>query len=236
MKKSTVLKDFGSINIPTCWEEVTLKQFSELMSITNGETKNVDIISLMSIFGNKDREYINSLPAEFVESIMANLIFLNDTPDMNKVSSEIYIDGELYRINFMEQMRFGEYVQVNEIIKNNHFDYSGILSVLCRKPDEEFDDDFAANKYQSRKKMFEKIKVTDAMPLIAFFLHLYIASKKHSQESLKEVEQQINQLLTHIENSAKHGGGIRRYLNWRMRILPKLKKYKKAMSQMSCSI
>lgn len=236
----TIIKDYGSITIPEKWEQVTLGQFEKIMDIIKGEEENtsINVVKLLAILTDTDEEYINSLPAEFVESLMARLLFLTDDPtkDSDKMAkSQICIDGELYHINYMEQMKFGEYVQVNEVTRTNPLDYSSILAILCRKNDEQFDDDFAANKFQNRKEMFSKQPVTDIIPLIAFFLKLYLVSQRHSKAYLKELESQTSQLLKDTENSVINGAGRKRSLSWRMRTLLKLRKYNKIMSRMSSS-
>lgn len=236
----TIIKDYGSITIPEKWEQVTLGQFERIMSIIKGEEENtsINVVKLLAILTDTDEDYINSLPAEFVESLMARLLFLNDDPtkDSDKMAkSQICIDGEFYYINYMEQMKFGEYVQVNEVTRTNPLDYSSILAILCRKNDEPFDDDFAANKFQNRKEMFSKQPVTDIIPLIAFFLKLYLVSQRHSKTYLKELESQTSQLLKDTENSVINGAGRKRSLSWRMRTLLKLRKYNKIMSRMSSS-
>ena len=236
----TIIKDYGNITIPEKWEQVTLGQFEKIMSIIKGEEENtsINVVKLLAILTDTDEEYINSLPAEFVESLMARLLFLTDDPtkDSDKMAkSQICIDGEFYHINYMEQMKFGEYVQVNEVTRTNPLDYSSILAILCRKNDEPFDDDFAANQFQKRKEMFSKQPVTDIIPLIAFFLKLYLVSQRHSKTYLRELESQTSQLLKDTENSVINGAGRKRSLSWRMRTLLKLRKYNKIMSRMSSS-
>lgn len=231
-KKEEVVKDFGSIKIPTKWEEVTLGQFEKIMKLTGGENKSVDVISLLSILTGQDENYINSLPASFVETLMAHLIFLNDNPrTYDNTASQIKIEGELYSIHFLEELKFGEYVEVNESIKNDPVDYSSILAILCRKDGEAFDEDYVANKFKRRKEMFQEQPVTEILPLIGFFLKLFLLSKANSQHCLTELESATNQLLLHTNSSVNNGDGGRHSLSWRMRTTQKLKKLSKAMSR-----
>lgn len=232
-KKEEVVKDFGSIKVPTKWEEVTLGQFEKIMKLTGGESKKVDVMSLLSILTGQDEDYINSLPASFVETLMAHLIFLNDNPrTYDHTASQIKIGGDFYSIHFLEELKFGEYVEVNESIKNDPLDYSSILAILCRKDGEAFDEDFAANKFKQRKEMFQQQPVTEILPLIGFFLKLFLLSKANSQGCLTELESATNQLLQHTNSSVSNGDGGKRSLSWRMRTTRKLKKLNKAMSRM----
>ena len=231
-KKKEIVKDFGKIKIPIKWGDVNLKQFEQIMRLTGGENKSVDVISLLSILTGKDEDYINSLPASFVETLMAHLIFLNDNPrTYDNTASQIKIGNDLYSIHFLEELRFGEYVEVNESIKNDPFDYSSILAILCRKDGEAFDEDYVANKFKIRKKMFQEQPVTEILPLIAFFFLFFLLSKANSQGCLTELESATNQLLLHTNSSVSNGDGERHSLNWQMKTTQKLKKLNKDMSQ-----
>lgn len=232
-KKEEVVKDFGKIKVPTKWEEVTLGQFEKIMKLTGGESKRVDVMSLLSILTGQDEDYINSLPASFVETLMAHLIFLNDNPrTYDHTASQIKIGGDFYSIHFLEELKFGEYVEVNESIKNDPLDYSSILAILCRKDGELFDEDYVANKFRKRKEMFQEQPVTEILPLIGFFLKLFLISRANSQGCLTELESATSQLLQHTNSSVSNGDGGKRSLNWRMRTTRKLKKLNKAMSRM----
>lgn len=232
-KKKEVVKDFGKIKVPTKWEEVTLGQFEKIMKLTGGENKGrVDVMSLLSILTGQDEDYINSLPASFVETLMAHLIFLNDNPrTYDHTSSQIQIGKDFYSIHFLEELKFGEYVEVNESIKNDPLDYSSILAILCRKDGEAFDEDYVANKFRKRKEMFQEQPVTEILPLMGFFLKLFILSKANSQGCLTELESATNQLLMHTNSSVNNGDGGKHSLSWRMRTTQKLKKLNKTMSR-----
>lgn len=232
-KKEEVVKDFGKIKVPTKWEEVTLGQFEKIMKLTGGESKKVDVMSLLSILTGQDEDYINSLPASFVETLMAHLIFLNDNPrTYDHTASQIKIGNDFYSIHFLEELKFGEYVEVNESIKNDPLDYSSILAILCRKDGELFDEDYVANRFKKRKEMFQEQPVTEILPLIGFFLKLFLISRANSQGCLTELESATNQLLQHTSSSVSNGDGEKRSLSWRMRTSRKLKKLNKAMSRM----
>lgn len=232
-KKEEVVKDFGKIKIPTKWEEVTLGQFEKIMKLTGGENKGrVDVMSLLSIMTGQDEDYINSLPASFVETLMAHLIFLNDNPrTYDHTASQIQIGKDFYSIHFLEELKFGEYVEVNESMKNDPLDYSSILAILCRKDGELFDEDYVANKFKQRKEMFQEQPVTEILPLMGFFLKLFLLSRANSQGCLTELESATNQLLMHTNSSVSNGDGGKHSLSWRMRTTRKLKKLNKVMSR-----
>lgn len=230
-KKETVIKDYGQITIPESWEEVTLKQFQK---ITENQDKGTsDISTLLSILTEKERDEINQYPAEIVESLLARLVFLNEDPRYGQSSNKIKIGKETYLINYLEKLKFGEYVDVNTVIEKDKYNYSACLAILCRKDGELYDDDFIANKLDDRIKMFEELSVVEVMPLITFFLQLYNSSQQCSQTFIQDAKETLNQLATAIEDSVKNGRSKRFYSISQMIQLRKLKKYRKLIAQLS---
>ena len=46
--------NFGKVQLPTKWEDITLEQFQELMRIYNEEDR--DILDIVSLFSKKDKK------------------------------------------------------------------------------------------------------------------------------------------------------------------------------------
>lgn len=157
---------------------------------------------------------------------MNKLLFLQEKPKEQEPSNKIKIDGEEYIINVMEKLKTGEYVTVDTILKNDKYDYSSIFAVLCRKNGEVYDSKFEAELFEKRKEMFEKQPITKILPIIGFFLNLYVMLKIPSQ-LYSEVEAELNRIQKHIETSEKIGVFRKHYLKWRMRKLQKLLKSSK---------
>lgn len=220
----TCIYNFGEINVPTSWDDVTLEQFMQLMD-------KKDVREVISILTGKDINYVNLLPADFVESIISRLVFLQKEPEY-EAKNEIIIDNEKYFINVLEKLKFGEYVDVNSVIQSDNKNYAAFLGILCRKEGEEYNDEFIANVFDKRMEMYNKQPITKILPVVAFFLGLCMTSENYSQHSLTEQKQAIDQLLTEIESTVKNGGFRKRYSIWGMKTLWKLRKYKKIISQL----
>lgn len=226
--KKEILHDFGEWTIADNWEDVTLKQFTELMKLNEKAIKDVrDVIAILS---DHTKDEINLLPIDFIESMMARLTFLNKAPEVNN-SNEIKIDGEVYFVNVMEKLKFGEFVDVNSAIQSDALNYASFLAILCRKKDEQYNDDFIANKLEERIEMYNNQPITKILPVVGFFLNLWRISKAPSQASMTEIQQTANQLLTETENTWKNLGFRKRYSIWGMKTYWKLRKYRKQISQ-----
>lgn len=213
--------DMGIWNVPRNWQEVTLKQYQEIEEYYADKDRKFDIRDVLHIFCNKTIDEVNALPISFTAKIMDILSFLETAPKVDKASAVIKIDGEVYQCNVMEKMKTGEYLAIDTIIKSNPHDYSSMFAVLCRKPGEIFDSKFEAEVFDKRKEMFERQSITKIMPLISFFLSLFLQLKipflLYSQ-----AEEELNLIQRSINDSQKIGVFKRRYLNLRMKKLRKL--------------
>ena len=213
--------DMGIWNVPRNWDEVTLKQYQEIEEYYADKDRKFDIRDVLHIFCNKTIDEVNALPISFTAKIMDILSFLETAPKVDKASAVIKIDGEVYQCNVMEKMKTGEYLAIDTIIKSNPHDYSSMFAVLCRKSGEIFDSKFEAEVFDKRKEMFERQSITKIMPLISFFLNLFLQLKipflLYSQ-----AEEELNLIQRSINDSQKIGVFKRRYLNLRMKKLRKL--------------
>lgn len=219
--------DYGKISIPTSWDEITLKQFSDIERYYSDKDTKFDARQVLHIFTNKTIDEINELPIEITELLMSKLVFLQERPKDVEPSNKIKIDGEEYVINVMEKLKTGEYVSIDTILKGDKYDYASILAVLCRKKDEVYDSKFEAELFDSRREMFEKQPITKILPIIGFFLNLYIMLEIPTQLSLV-VEEELNHIQKDIEISQRLGASKKRYLKWRMKRLRKLLKSSKS--------
>lgn len=196
--------NFGNIQLPTKWEDITLEQFQELMRIYNEEDR--DILDIVSLFSKKDKKELRQMPAEFVETMIVHLQFMNCKLDAEPISS-ILIDGNLYKLNYMEKLKMGEWVDSETVMQTN--DYSSLLGILCRLDGEVYDDDFIANKLDKRIEMFKQLSITKALGLLNFFLLLKMRYVAHSQKSsaVKQGKELAELLVQHIKDSVKAGDG-----------------------------
>ena len=231
-KERIVAKDFGNITVPTSWEQITLGQFITLMKLQEEENKeDVSLIDIMAVLTGTDKKYIYSLPSDFANTIMAHLLFLNK-PLKEEPKAEVIIDGNLYKINYMEKLKFGEYTDANTVMANDKFDYASLLAILCRREGEIYDDDYIAEHLDERTEMWNNQPITKVYPLVCFFLLLSTISGKHLERYMMEGEQAIDQSLTHIEDSLR-SGAVKKFSLSYVKARWKLRKLRKCMSQLS---
>lgn len=196
-KKNKEIIDLGEWKVPSDWNQITLKQFQEIERIYGEQDKKFDAREVLHILCNKTIDEVNQLPMEIAEKIMEKLLFLQDTPNYGEPSPSITVNGEKYTVNVMEKLKTGEYIAIDTILKSDKTNFAAILAVLCRKDGEIYDSKFEAETLDSRIEMFEKVPMLDAMPIVNFFLNLYVGYVTPSQlssainEELKSIRQSI---------------------------------------------
>lgn len=175
--KTNDIKHLGEYIIYDKWDDVTLETFSNYVRYVSQleENQEADTIEVLQIFSNIPKEVILQMPTELFDKLVSKLTFLNEKLDLEKedASPTLDINGETYQINYMESLKVHEYQDIQTVIDSDKYNYPTILAILCRKPNEEYDDDFIAKKLNDRIKMFSNLRVKEAQKLINFFLVLY---------------------------------------------------------------
>lgn len=194
--------DFGKVNIPTKWDDITLKQFCELMRVYDKDDK--DILDVLEVLSGKSKSELRQMPADFIDTMMQHLQFMN-IPLNVEADSKIVINGEEYKVNYTEKLKFGEWTDAETVLKEK--DYAGLLAILARKNGEIYDDDFIANELDKRIELFNSLSITKALVLLNFFLKLKLNYILYSQKSLENSKEAVESLVQCIKSSLKDGDG-----------------------------
>lgn len=203
-KKTEILKYFGEWNVPKSWDELDLKTFQEIEEYYSDKDKEFDTRDVLHIFTKRSLDEINELPMEFTERILDELSWLGVEPQYDKPTNKVVIDGELYKVNVQEKLKTGEFVAVDTILKHDKHNYAAILAILCRKDDEQYDSKFENEVMEKRVEMWERQPVMKVMPIVTFFLTLWLASSQLTQ-LYSAVEEALNLSAKSIEISRKNG-------------------------------
>lgn len=215
--------DFGEITVPSSWNEITLKKYQEIEAFYDESQDNFNVMDVLHIMIDKDIDYINSLPAEFLDIILDKLSFLTEKPDFGEPTNKITINNEIYTVHFENQLKVGEYIAADTILKNDKHNYAALLAILCRKDGEIYDSKFENEVIEDRIKLFENQPVLKVMGLIQFF---FLLSNLSSATTLlySNIEEAINLTQEHIENLRKNGEISRLSMRSAMKKLKKLRK------------
>ena len=215
--------DYGSWTVPTSWEEITLKQYQEIERFYDDKDKNFDLREVIHIFCNRTIDEINALPAEFLETIMQHLAFLQTKPDDKEPRNWVDIKGERYTVHTENKLKVGEYIAADTAMKGDKHNYAAILAILCRKDGEVYDSRFENEVLEDRIKMWEEVPVVDVLPIVAFFLSVYITLQMPSLLSSK-VKEALDLTRRDIETLQKNGQISKHCMKSAMKKLQRLEK------------
>lgn len=212
-----------NIKLPKSWNEITLQTIQEI------EGKNDDVVKVISVLAGVDEDTISSLPMSQIERIANEIQFLKQMPTVEP-KPFIKWKGEKYVIHPETELCFGEYVALEMAMKANSHDYATFLAILARKENEAYTQDFENKVLASRVEMFKHMPVRKALPLVSFFLQLFLLStsldKTYRQVKQNTLEE-IDSIVEFGKSSMKdgRGNGLRtRYVTNRLKRLKKMVK------------
>ena len=204
MEEKDNIIDLGKWNCPRSWKELDLKTFQEIERYYSDKDKKFDIRDVLHILYNRSVDEVNLLPMDICERLIEQLSWLSDSPEYDKPRSWIEIDGIRYQVNIMEKLKTGEFIAVDTAIKGDKHNYAAILAILCRKQGEIYDSKFENEVLPSRIEMFENQSMMDVMPIVSFFLALWVTSSHHIQLS-SQVRGVLDLTAKHLETLRKSG-------------------------------
>lgn len=215
--------DLGVWNVPTSWDEVTLRQYQEIERYYEGKDEHFDVRKVLNILTNHTEDEINMLPLEYLEEIMEKLNFLSSLPREEEPRNWCEINGERYSVHTEQKLKTGEYIASDTALKGDKHNYAAIMAVLCRKDGELYDSHFENEVLEGRIKLFEEQPITKILPIIGFFLRLYLTSMMPTLLSSKAKEA-IDLTRKDIETLQKSGELSRHSTKSLMKKLRKLEK------------
>lgn len=215
--------DLGVWNVPTSWDEVTLRQYQEIERYYEGKDEHFDVRKVLNILTNHTEDEINMLPLEYLEEIMEKLNFLASLPKEEEPRNWCEINGERYSVHTEQKLKTGEYIASDTALKGDKHNYAAIMAVLCRKDGELYDSHFENEVLEGRIRLFEEQPVTKILPIISFFLRLYAVSMMPTLLSL-EAKELVDHTRKDIETLQKSGELSRHSTKSLMKKLRKLEK------------
>lgn len=215
--------DLGVWNVPTSWDEVTLRQYQEIERYYEGKDEHFDVRKVLNILTNHTEDEINMLPLEYLEEIMGKLNFLSELPREEEPRNWCEINGERYSVHTEQKLKTGEYIASDTALKGDKHNYAAVMAVLCRKDGELYDSHFENEVLEGRIKLFEEQPITKILPIIGFFLRLYLTSMMPTLLYSKAREL-VDLTRKDIETLQRNGEISKRSMKSAMKKLRKLEK------------
>lgn len=215
--------DYGEWTVPTSWDDITLKTYQEIERYYEDKDKDFDLREVIHIITNHTIDEVNALPVEFLDSMMEKMAFLQESPSNEKPTNSVEIDGEVYTVHTENKLKVGEYIAADTAMKGDKHNYAAFMAILCRKDGEIYDSKFENEVLEDRIKMWEKQPVTKILPVVGFFLNLYITLQMPTLLS-SEVMELIDHTRKDIETLQRNGAISKRSMKSAMKKLKRLEK------------
>ena len=168
-------EEMKSYSFPTSWNEVTVEQFTNLfqdrLPSENGLLATVRIMSALS---GIDEKILMMMDVEDFKNLSANLTFVTEEVDDNKVEF-IELEGERYYLyNDFNKLTTGEIITIETIMDSTKGNiYKVMPQLLClflrKKKDNGKFEKFTTDML-TRADKFKKAKITEINHIFNFFL------------------------------------------------------------------
>jgi hypothetical protein len=184
------------INVPTSWEDISIRQFIQLNNLKKLEDQD-EIEYMMEIIGimcNLTRKEVLEIPVPDLKYIYSRLSFTLSLPEAKQVKVKYVLDGITY-IPVLEpsKMIAGQYIDIKEFSKNGLDNLHYLMACIYIPEGEKYNQTLVTD---TAKKFYEKMNVSVAYPLAVFFSTLLNDSIKITHDYLmEETRDQMRKIL-----------------------------------------
>lgn len=223
----TISFDDKQVNVPQSWSDIRLGDYERWF---RREPENrLEQIELVAAICGVDAGLLLNNPTQIFDTIVDIVKFVFGEYH-GEAHNRIAIDGVVYTISLTEELTLAEWVDIESVFETEtETRLSDILSILCRPQGEVYDSGLS----ESRRAFFSDLRMSEALPLLAFFLRQR-ERFRHVSNLYSEVKEQVDRYLLLTQNFAENGDGIKSLPIWqRIRFYFLMKSLKKRLSKYS---
>jgi hypothetical protein len=189
------------LNVPTCWEDITLSQFKELRQLAEETelTPSSMMIEQMSILTDSDPEDLKRLPMHYIREINNSIEFVKEFPNTSLFERIIIINDVTYGfIPNISILTGAEWIDLESKMKDFHANIEYILAILYRPVveyvsiDEYTIQEYNVSSLDKRAKLFlNELKIVNVWGAAVFFWNLGQECIAATTESLNKESQKM---------------------------------------------
>lgn len=189
------------IKIKNSWEDITLKEFNQLLKLNvNPDNSDVEnLIEILSVISDKSKEELLDMDASFVMSLMKEIDFI-DTDIKKGLPKQSYIlNGTEYEVNMnIGSLKAGQWIDIVNWTKRNDKNEAldDFLAVIMKPKGSEYN---IETYYESLKDIYEYMSVKDASDISTFFLTNYESIIKGLASYLEKQMKKGSKKLTSLK-------------------------------------
>ena len=190
--------------LPTSWSEVSLGQYSKLMTaLHNEESSDIELIikTLESLVGISTTQ-LTKVPLKYLKMAYAELSTLTSTMPSNELKRIIDVDGTAYGfIPDFDALTFGEFCDLDNYLQDSWNNLDKIMAVLFRKVVARDGDKYSIEEYnlkdiKERRELFNRSLSIDVVyGALVFFYHI---GSKHMKTMLSSLEEESREVRSRL--------------------------------------
>ena len=192
------------MRVPKSWADITIKQFNEYQAINQSKTfeEEEKLIYLVSIFCGITTKEVEAMDITTFKECLSNITTLVQTEQSKEITSEVTIDGVLYKYNYMKPIHnAGQYIDLMVLGKKNNVPNMNFHKIPSK----------IEQSFTERCILFEKKMTMDVVfPMVAFFLSSYPILMKATQDYMQnQVEKNLKimqKMIQKEKNRISRGG------------------------------
>ena len=181
-------------NIPTSWEEVTVKQFTQLYRYKNDNLNELlAAVNLISAISGIDQNVLLQMEIDDFKILTTQVSFI--TTEVPKVDVDYLEVGEdkYYLYTDFNRLTTGEVITIETLLDSSDFDVHKILSdLLClflRKKDENGKFEKFTTDMLKRKETFLDLPISQVYHVFGFFLNGGNSLQNNMKDSTRNNDQ-----------------------------------------------
>ncbi len=150
-----------TVTIPESWNEVSLDNYQEILSLDNDEDRTNHIIAILL---DEDVDVVRRMDWNSHQTIMEKLSWTNQYPDEKRLNMEVVVLGETFHLIDMNDLLVGEWIDLMNYCKDHINNLHKIFSILYRDKD--------GKTRKGIEASFKKAMIGDLYGALVFFSHL----------------------------------------------------------------
>lgn len=165
------------MKIDTNWNEVTLKQYEDLLnylseaSTEDEVARGIEICSILSDNPDKTREEILSLPINKIPEHLNKIQFITEPYSPKAPELEYTINGQKFTVQYnVKSMTAAQYIDFQNLYKNVNGNLKYIFLCFLIPKGKKYNDGYDVLKLAD--ELYDKIPITVVMDIMFFFAQL----------------------------------------------------------------
>lgn len=207
--KHVKLSNQTTIDIPTCWEDITLKQQLTVERLVSENEEEYKSLAIVAGYCNLTIDQVKKLHVNDIKKVLSQLTFIK-SPISSDPISEFEYDGEKYfLIPTLLKGEFQDFLSIETLLEN----YKGkeylalpyIIAIVAKKKNETLSD----FTLESRAIHFENLPISIANKIWFFFAltaQLSIPDSQRMEQSNNQINESINSMSSTLKK--QNGGGL----------------------------